>query len=115
MSTHIIPFLNIKKNIPKDLFQGTQERVRNSRGKRAISVRATEVLLYIYLVKMVQQLKTHLQRMKKLKQLHRRKSEPKEGMAVLVCTFKLRPELMSRLTGNANFKRYLSANVQSLP
>ena len=31
-----------------DLFQGTQERVRNSRGKRAISVRAIEVLLYIY-------------------------------------------------------------------
>ena len=28
-------------------FLGTQERVRNSRGKRAISVRATEVLLYI--------------------------------------------------------------------
>ena len=27
-------------------FQGTKERVRNSRGKRAISVRATEVLLY---------------------------------------------------------------------
>ena len=27
---------------------GTQERVRNSRGKRAISVRATEVLLNIY-------------------------------------------------------------------
>ena len=26
-------------------FQGTQERVRNSRGKRATSVRATEVLL----------------------------------------------------------------------
>ena len=26
---------------------GTQERVRNSRGERAISVRATEVLLYI--------------------------------------------------------------------
>ena len=26
-------------------FQGTQERVRNSRGKRAISVRAIEVLL----------------------------------------------------------------------
>ena len=26
---------------------GTQERVRNSRGKRAISVRATEVLLYM--------------------------------------------------------------------
>ena len=30
-------------------FQGTQELVRNSRGKRAISVRATEVLLYIYM------------------------------------------------------------------
>ena len=28
------------------LFKGTQERVRNSHGKRAISVRATEVLLY---------------------------------------------------------------------
>ena len=28
------------------LFQGTQERVRNSLGKRANSVRATEVLLY---------------------------------------------------------------------
>ena len=27
-------------------FQGTGERVRNSRGRRAISVRATEVLLY---------------------------------------------------------------------
>ena len=27
-------------------FQGTEERVRNSRGRRAISVRATEVLLY---------------------------------------------------------------------
>ena len=29
-----------------DLFQGTQRQVRNSRRKRAISVRATEVLLY---------------------------------------------------------------------
>ena len=28
------------------LFQGTQERVRKIRGKRAISVRAIEVLLY---------------------------------------------------------------------
>ena len=28
-------------------FQGTQEQVRNSRGKRAISVRAIEVLLYL--------------------------------------------------------------------
>ena len=27
-------------------FQGTQERIRNSRGNRTISVRATEVLLY---------------------------------------------------------------------
>ena len=30
-------------------FQGTQERVRNSHGKRAINVRGTEVLLYFYL------------------------------------------------------------------
>ena len=29
-----------------DFYQGTQERIRNSRGKRTISVRATEVLLY---------------------------------------------------------------------
>ena len=52
-SPHTI--FNIKKeNHPKlsqicrygFLFQGTQERVRNSRGKRAISVRGTEVLLY---------------------------------------------------------------------
>ena len=38
-------------NYPKSaamgfFFQGTQERVRNNRGKRAISVRAIEVLLY---------------------------------------------------------------------
>ena len=38
-------------NYPKSaamgfFFKGTQERVRNSRGKRAISVRAIEVLLY---------------------------------------------------------------------
>ena len=39
---------NIKtKNHPK-LFQGTQERVRNSRSERAISVRATEGLLNYY-------------------------------------------------------------------
>ena len=31
------------------LFLGTQERVRNSRSKRTISVRATEVLLYLVL------------------------------------------------------------------
>ena len=30
-----------------DFFQGSQERVQNSRGKRSISVRATEVLLYL--------------------------------------------------------------------
>ena len=55
MSTHNIPFLNIKTksalimpNLQQwDLFQRTQERVRNSRGKRAISVRAIEVLLYL--------------------------------------------------------------------
>ena len=54
MSTHNIPFFNMKKkntlNYPKSaamgFFQGTQERVRNSRGKRAISVRAIEVRLY---------------------------------------------------------------------
>ena len=33
-----------------DLFHGTQERVRKSRGKRAISVRGIEVLLYNYCV-----------------------------------------------------------------
>ena len=55
MSTHNIPFSIYKKEItlnvpnlqPRDYFLGTQERVRNSRGKRAISVRATEVLLYL--------------------------------------------------------------------
>ena len=54
MSTSNIPFLNMKRkntlNYPKSAamvcFQGTQKRVRNSRGKRAISVRAIEVLLY---------------------------------------------------------------------
>ena len=38
--------LNYHKSAAKGFFLGTQERVRNSRGKRAISVRATEVLLY---------------------------------------------------------------------
>ena len=55
MSTHNIPFFNIKKkniiNYPKSgamgFFQGTQYRVRKSRGKRAISVRAIKVLLYL--------------------------------------------------------------------
>ena len=54
MSTHNIPFSIYKKkntlNHPKYaamgfFFQETEERVRNSRGKRAISVRAIEVLL----------------------------------------------------------------------
>ena len=55
MSTHNIPFSTYKRKSPLiiqnlqlwDSFQGAQERVRNSRGKRAISVRATEVLLYM--------------------------------------------------------------------
>ena len=34
-----------------DLFLETQERVRNSHGKRAISVRASEVLLYMVMGK----------------------------------------------------------------
>ena len=55
MKTHNIPFsikrkkitLNYLKSAAKGFFfLGTQERVRNSRGKRAISVRAIEVLLY---------------------------------------------------------------------
>ena len=47
-------FYNKKKIAPgysesaaMELFLGTQEGVRNSRGKRAISVRVIEVLLYI--------------------------------------------------------------------
>ena len=55
MSTHNIPFLNMKKKInlnkPKSasmgFFQGTQERVRNRRGKRAIGVQATGGLFYL--------------------------------------------------------------------
>ena len=58
MSTHNLPFFNMKKknalNYPKSVamgfFQGTQEQVRNSRGKRAINVRAIEVLLYFVMV-----------------------------------------------------------------
>ena len=53
MSTHYIPFLKIKKKIILDYHKSTtmgsvsetQERVRNSRGKRATNVRATEVPL----------------------------------------------------------------------
>ena len=47
---------NIKKSHLKlsqicihGIFPVTQERIRNSRGKRAISVRATEGLLYLVL------------------------------------------------------------------
>ena len=39
--------LNYHKSAAIGFFQGTQERVRKSRGKRAISIRAIEVLLYI--------------------------------------------------------------------
>ena len=57
MSTHNIPFpikkkksaINYPKSAAMGFFQGNQARLRNSRGKRAISVRATEVLLYILL------------------------------------------------------------------
>ena len=42
-SPFIIPNLQLW-----DIFQETQERVRNIRGNRTISVRATEVLLYCY-------------------------------------------------------------------
>ena len=49
---------NIKKKItlnspilqPKDYYLGTQERAPNNRGKRAIGVRAIEVLLYLKLL-----------------------------------------------------------------
>ena len=47
--------LNIKKKSPSiipnlqlwDFFKGTQEQVRNGRGKQTISVRATEGLLWL--------------------------------------------------------------------
>ena len=42
MRIHNIP-LSIQKKVP-----GTQGRVRNRRGKRAVSVRATKVLLYLH-------------------------------------------------------------------
>ena len=41
--------LNFPKSAATDFFQQTQERVGNSCSKRAISVRATEGLLYIYI------------------------------------------------------------------
>ena len=61
ISTPNIPFSKKKKkkerkkitaNYPESaamgFFEGTQEKFRNSRGKRATSVRATEGLLYMY-------------------------------------------------------------------
>ena len=58
MCTHNIPFFKEKRKSIQiilnlqlgDLFLGSEERVRNSGGKRAISVRAIEVLLYIVLI-----------------------------------------------------------------
>ena len=41
--SHLI-ILNLQ---PRGVFLGTQEQVRNSSGKRAISVQATEVPLYV--------------------------------------------------------------------
>ena len=40
--------LNYPKSAAMGFFPGTQERFRNSHGKRAISVRAIEVLLYLF-------------------------------------------------------------------
>ena len=40
--------LNSLKSAAMDVFLGTQARVQNSHGKRAISVRAIEILLYVY-------------------------------------------------------------------
>ena len=56
MSTHNIPFSLLKSKISLNypgsaamgFFLGTQARVRNNHGKRAISVQATKVLLYMY-------------------------------------------------------------------
>ena len=57
MSIHNIPFLNMKKkitlNYPKSAAMGFFLRVRNNRGKRAISVRATDGLLYFFLLSSV--------------------------------------------------------------
>ena len=39
--------LNYSKSPAMNFFQRIQEQVRNSRGKLAITVRATEVLLYV--------------------------------------------------------------------
>ena len=55
MSTNNVPFSICKRKSAEiisnlqllDFFQGTQERIQNRHGRRAISVRATEVLLYL--------------------------------------------------------------------
>ena len=56
MCTRNIPFLYKKKkkinpdyskSAARGFFLGNRERVRNNRGKRTISVRAIEVLLYL--------------------------------------------------------------------
>ena len=59
MRTRYIPFSIRKRNntliYPKSaamgFFEGTEEQVRNSRGKQAISVRAIEVPLYTLIAK----------------------------------------------------------------
>ena len=38
--------LNYSKSAAMGIFKGTQERIRKSRGKRVISLRATEARLY---------------------------------------------------------------------
>ena len=57
MSTHnILPYFKHKRENHRKLsqicrygifFQGTQEQIQNSRGKRAISVQATKGLLFL--------------------------------------------------------------------
>ena len=53
-------FMNNIKNewtvssLLRAFFQGTQERVRNNRGKRAISVRDIEVLLYFDVTQVIE-------------------------------------------------------------
>ena len=62
MSTHIIPYTQKKEKTPEMIpntimsaaiglvFLGTQERVQTSRGKRAINVRVSEVLLSLHII-----------------------------------------------------------------
>ena len=46
MTIHNIP-LNYPKSAAMGFFEGTQEQILNSHGKRAISVQVTEGLLYV--------------------------------------------------------------------